>query len=137
MPVIVVCFNHLYPIHSFFFNDTATTEIYTLSLHDALPISPCHRSVPFSPGLSRVNGRGSSSSGPRHTTSQPTASWPSRYTVAAIGSRSPTTALAGYRPQATTGNTSSIGMRPGPPVICVIAAYVSDIDAGSQDGRGP
>src|SRR5688572_31557558 len=32
------------PSHSltyffFFFNDTATTEIYTLSLHDALPIS--------------------------------------------------------------------------------------------------
>src|SRR3712207_7152440 len=25
---------------SFFFNDTATTEIYTLSLHDALPICP-------------------------------------------------------------------------------------------------
>src|SRR6266853_7036517 len=25
----------------FFFNDTATTEIYTLSLHDALPICPC------------------------------------------------------------------------------------------------
>src|SRR5258707_3389247 len=24
--------------NSFFFNDTATTEIYTLSLHDALPI---------------------------------------------------------------------------------------------------
>ena len=24
----------------FFFNDTATTEIYTLSLHDALPIFP-------------------------------------------------------------------------------------------------
>src|SRR5687768_18264470 len=30
----------------FFFNDTATTEIYTLSLHDALPIS--------SPGSTRV-----------------------------------------------------------------------------------
>src|SRR5258705_3338986 len=29
----------------FFFNDTATTEIYTLSLHDALPIS---RDAPFS-----------------------------------------------------------------------------------------
>src|SRR2546421_12300526 len=28
---------HLAPF-SFFFNDTATTEIYTLSLHDALPI---------------------------------------------------------------------------------------------------
>src|SRR2546422_5381673 len=27
----------------FFFNDTATTEIYTLSLHDALPISPTAR----------------------------------------------------------------------------------------------
>src|SRR5256886_8335467 len=26
-------------VRSFFFNDTATTEIYTLSLHDALPIS--------------------------------------------------------------------------------------------------
>ena len=25
----------------FFFNDTATTEIYTLSLHDALPILMC------------------------------------------------------------------------------------------------
>src|SRR5256885_6365078 len=25
----------------FFFNDTATTEIYTLSLHDALPIRDC------------------------------------------------------------------------------------------------
>src|SRR2546430_9255829 len=27
----------------FFFNDTATTEIYTLSLHDALPISDLHQ----------------------------------------------------------------------------------------------
>src|SRR5256885_16963971 len=41
-------------LHSFvffFFNDTATTEIYTLSLHDALPISPNLRraaSGPFS-----------------------------------------------------------------------------------------
>src|SRR2546422_9947672 len=38
---------HLWSAHTglllvysfFFFNDTATTEIYTLSLHDALPIS--------------------------------------------------------------------------------------------------
>src|SRR3712207_8433047 len=29
----------------FFFNDTATTEIYTLSLHDALPISSRHLSA--------------------------------------------------------------------------------------------
>src|SRR5574340_231462 len=27
-----------FPLSFFFFNDTATTEIYTLSLHDALPI---------------------------------------------------------------------------------------------------
>src|SRR3712207_6867624 len=27
-----------FPLYFFFFNDTATTEIYTLSLHDALPI---------------------------------------------------------------------------------------------------
>src|SRR2546429_2960613 len=30
----------------FFFNDTATTEIYTLSLHDALPIFPYDASTP-------------------------------------------------------------------------------------------
>src|SRR2546426_5510413 len=32
-------------LHFFFFNDTATTEIYTLSLHDALPISRHARGV--------------------------------------------------------------------------------------------
>src|SRR2546425_2701611 len=32
----------------FFFNDTATTEIYTLSLHDALPIS---HGMLFAPGM--------------------------------------------------------------------------------------
>src|SRR5260370_10875636 len=32
----------------FFFNDTATTEIYTLSLHDALPISRGARGAPAS-----------------------------------------------------------------------------------------
>src|SRR3712207_7108152 len=35
----------------FFFNDTATTEIYTLSLHDALPIS--RASTPPTPASSR------------------------------------------------------------------------------------
>src|SRR3712207_9361754 len=34
---------------SIFFNDTATTEIYTLSLHDALPISPWRWSWSGSP----------------------------------------------------------------------------------------
>src|SRR5438309_7709675 len=45
----------------FFFNDTATTEIYTLSLHDALPISPgwtgSARSAGWSPRTPRT-GRG-------------------------------------------------------------------------------
>src|SRR3712207_8397601 len=56
----------------FFFNDTATTEIYTLSLHDALPISrhldlrvrvadPHRRRevrrVPDEPGVGVVLGR--------------------------------------------------------------------------------
>src|SRR5438067_12680051 len=37
----------------FFFNDTATTEIYTLSLHDALPISaPLVGRFDLSPALS-------------------------------------------------------------------------------------
>src|SRR5437667_7428162 len=39
-----MCLAHFYFslffLFFFFFNDTATTEIYTLSLHDALPISP-------------------------------------------------------------------------------------------------
>src|SRR3712207_8876059 len=45
----------------FFFNDTATTEIYTLSLHDALPISvkfkyfcsPHHRDSALQPIIAR------------------------------------------------------------------------------------
>src|SRR5256886_16919641 len=38
----------------FFFNDTATTEIYTLSLHDALPISleTIKKVIPFTGTLS-------------------------------------------------------------------------------------
>src|SRR3712207_7991579 len=46
----------------FFFNDTATTEIYTLSLHDALPISRCRRPAPGAlarrPGGGRTGGLG-------------------------------------------------------------------------------
>src|SRR2546429_8828711 len=34
-----LCATPLLSSYFFFFNDTATTEIYTLSLHDALPIS--------------------------------------------------------------------------------------------------
>src|SRR2546427_1385385 len=37
-PLLFVLQLHAFIIFFFFFNDTATTEIYTLSLHDALPI---------------------------------------------------------------------------------------------------
>src|SRR3712207_7058102 len=39
---------YIYYCYFFFFNDTATTEIYTLSLHDALPISSSASSRPSS-----------------------------------------------------------------------------------------
>src|SRR5436189_5621253 len=41
----------------FFFNDTATTEIYTLSLHDALPISEYRR----------AGAAGLAAPGPKHS----------------------------------------------------------------------
>src|SRR5438034_11462565 len=50
----------------FFFNDTATTEIYTLSLHDALPISrPAWRSWRIHTGRHCRHGGRSRSSGTR------------------------------------------------------------------------
>src|SRR3712207_8291843 len=55
-----------------FFNDTATTESYTLSLHDALPIlpgvtEPSGRTTPlsFASASSVVSGRGCSSASKR------------------------------------------------------------------------
>src|SRR5438094_8672650 len=47
MSIVCLCMmlSHVYLVFLFFFfNDTATTEIYTLSLHDALPIflGGCH-----------------------------------------------------------------------------------------------
>src|SRR3712207_7468638 len=59
----------------FFFNDTATTEIYTLSLHDALPISPsttgspcCAPTAPAAPPGSSPTG-GCAAAPPSCTTS--------------------------------------------------------------------
>src|SRR4029079_19834720 len=46
----------------FFFNDTATTEIYTLSLHDALPISFLRLTTPGPGAVSVVCCRFSSRS---------------------------------------------------------------------------
>src|SRR5438034_7445199 len=52
----------------FFFNDTATTEIYTLSLHDALPISPPARSTPPARSPRRPGARAASPDGDRRST---------------------------------------------------------------------
>src|SRR5258707_15289271 len=49
-------------LYFFFFNDTATTEIYTLSLHDALPI--CHLDTRVEHG--NVRGQHAASASPRH-----------------------------------------------------------------------
>src|SRR6266511_592009 len=38
-PTYFLLFKYYFFFFFFFFNDTATTEIYTLSLHDALPIT--------------------------------------------------------------------------------------------------
>src|SRR5438270_13623180 len=54
----------LYPLrlliycYFFFFNDTATTEIYTLSLHDALPISVFDPKGSTSTLVSGINRKG-------------------------------------------------------------------------------
>src|SRR5581483_12254317 len=45
----------------FFFNDTATTEIYTLSLHDALPISTRRSAPPHPTPCTRSSTRSSRS----------------------------------------------------------------------------
>src|SRR2546430_17186684 len=48
-------FTSLYLYKFFFFNDTATTEIYTLSLHDALPI--CRHLSAARAGVGRLRER--------------------------------------------------------------------------------
>src|SRR5438132_13946255 len=57
----------------FFFNDTATTEIYTLSLHDALPICNSWRPRKYHgalAGLGVSSGLASRSSGASQTRSE-------------------------------------------------------------------
>src|SRR6266705_7039797 len=56
----------------FFFNDTATTEIYTLSLHDALPIFHAARVEP-------AGGRGAPGHEPRERSEEHTSELQSPY----------------------------------------------------------
>src|SRR5436853_2444695 len=52
----------------FFFNDAATTEIYTLSLHDALPISSSHAPGDKAPPASSARCRADDAGGDRKST---------------------------------------------------------------------
>src|SRR3712207_7593480 len=74
----------------FFFNDTATTEIYTLSLHDALPISSSWPRTPTPSGRSSARWR-------------PT---PSPSTAAAPACSTPT-----WRPSRSEEHTSELQSR--------------------------
>src|SRR5215208_4484443 len=61
LPERLPCFGCNGPLSNpicFFFNDTATTEIYTLSLHDALPISRLERRARPAGGRARRRRRG-------------------------------------------------------------------------------
>src|SRR6266498_5766177 len=81
----------------FFFNDSATPEIYTLSLHDALPISRLPAPAPARPDApdrprraARRSAPGcASSGGPRRAFHRPTAR--------TLGSRTPLADLANAR----------------------------------------
>src|SRR3712207_7697331 len=55
----------------FFFNDTATTEIYTLSLHDALPISGFSISGTVCPDNIGPSGLSDTFFGAKWTTNDP------------------------------------------------------------------
>src|SRR3712207_9588529 len=87
----------------FFFNDTATTEIYTLSLHDALPIyahlpneaMPC--SAAGAPSTGSPSARtASAQSPPPH--------WCSPHSTAEPGEK---TSVGGFRRPAVHGRTWS------------------------------
>ena len=68
--VLFSCVHESYFFHfvCFFFNDTATTEIYTLSLHDALPISVIDESLDIMVWALKQND-------PEHLLDIPEAGW--------------------------------------------------------------
>src|SRR6266480_6569216 len=51
--MFIISLSYFYSFLFFFFDDTATTEIYTLSLHDALPISRAPAPAPAQPCVRR------------------------------------------------------------------------------------
>src|SRR5256884_4945954 len=89
-------------LHSsfFFFNDTATTEIYTLSLHDALPISPAARAA--RPARYDTPGTGTRARATRTRAARRAPRRPPRRSPGAPGRRRPTRRRKAPRAWGTT-----------------------------------
>src|SRR6266566_1027371 len=105
----------------FFFNDTATTEIYTLSLHDALPIGPSS-----GPTCSAIPGR---------TRSSAATAW--RHNRA--GSLSPASSdsqATGHRPRRAQSARRGRGTNPGcgRGTCSLVASRASCPDAATPGG---
>src|ERR1035441_11006675 len=97
-------------LYLFFFNDTPTTEIYTLSLHDALPICS------HSPARSAWQARCSATSAEEHAVSTVTAG-PSRPSAYAT------------RPVTTLPALPVIRYTPAPSPPPAIAAAYPEVEA--------
>src|SRR6478672_6166501 len=107
-------------IHVFFFNATATTEIYTLSLHDALPIWPM---------------RAAAASAWRRPSSE-------RWRPGARpGSLTPVVGVSPWRTSSTTDAASGIrrGLRDGPPLGAdeVDEHVLAEAIGGREEGAAP
>src|SRR3989449_224516 len=133
----------------FFFNDTATTEIYTLSLHDALPISPRARGPRRRGGWSRGIGSACRDRSPGWTscTAHPSA-WKREKRRCAAGSpwrngrcgRS-RTGRTGERDAGRTLALGHVGGRPRgtraahPPRRCVLGRHETARSPGARRRR--
>src|SRR5260370_39691685 len=87
----------------FFFNDTATTEIYTLSLHDALPISPSKTGFTFTPANQAVTISGANVTAVNFT-AQAVSTWSISGTISSGGGS--TVSLGGAAAATTTTDAS-------------------------------
>src|SRR6516165_8771307 len=118
-----------YSVFVFFFNDTATTEIYTLSLHDALPTwrwltstsewarpasAPCSAS---SACRSAAGARRSHSSGPSHRAAR-VALLPARQACCGTGTPSAPSAAARAAPSPRSTKRCAAGST----CTCAVAA---------------
>src|SRR6266566_9815542 len=118
----------------FFFNDTATTEIYTLSLHDALPIS-----VP-APSTSTISSSEAIWDTPRPCTAASAVSRSAASTTTIAGS----TAISGASADLNTATSSAITKAmenhwtrpPVLPEVALVSARVATVPAVCTENPG-